>query len=228
MSLTSRRVDFVRSVGWGAALVLYPVACWTTACTQTSVSGWTAGTFDVTATLGDNQCAGGFDPDGTVTYSVEVRASGTAAYWLRSGVDAVTGTYRVADRHFHFTSQSRATAWAADAATGVTGCTLVETETIDGNLVDDEPDASVDGATQPDAFDLELDGMLLDGSGWEDVGPHDGGIDAGLYSTSFTATDTIQISIASGSDCRAILQSAGGSFPALPCTASYAVEATRE
>jgi len=228
MSSIPRRVDVVRRVGWGAAVVVYPVACWTMACTPTSVSGWTAGTFDVTATLGDNQCAGGLDPDGTVTYAVEVRASGTAAYWLRSGVDAVTGTYRVADRHFHFTSQSRVTAWAADAAAGVTGCTLVETETIDGYLVDDGSDAGQDASAEQDSSDLDGGATPRDGGSSADVGPHDAGIDAGLYSTGFTATDTIQVSIASGSDCRAILQSAGGSFPMLPCTATYAAEATRE
>lgn len=225
MSVTSK-VSLVRMlIGWGVALVVYPVAGWMTACSPTSVSGWTAGTFDVTATLGENECSGGFDPDGTVTYSVEIRASGTEAYWARPGVASVTGTYRISDRHFHFTSQSRVVAWAADASAGVTGCTLVETETIDGYLVDDESDAGLDAAAEVDAS--WVDAALTDASAWIDVGPHDVGVDAGLYSTGFAASDTIQVSIASGSDCRAILQSAGGTFPALPCNATYAVAATR-
>jgi hypothetical protein len=177
-----------------------------TACNAptTSFPGTSAGTFTVTATLSDDSCGAGFQPDSMITYTTEIRADGSTSYWHRGDTPIAAGTYDPSG-HFHFVAQNDIVAYGSDAGTGAQGCVLREIETIDGMLMLGYADAGVDAqATRGDS----------------------GGIDAGVHSTGFTGTDTIEIAIAPGSDCALEFASNGGQFTTLPCTAHYTMTAT--
>jgi hypothetical protein len=178
---------------------------------STTVPGTSAGTFSVTETMASNACAGGFDPDPTLVYTTDIRAEGTVAYWHRGDTPIASGTYTSAG-HFHFVSQQDVPAYGGDAGVGgPVGCTLRETQIIDGMLALGALDA----------------GVAVDASSSSDGGL-DAGPDAGVHSTGFTGTDTIQISIAPGSDCSLLFATNGGPFSTLPCTAAYDMSATAQ
>lgn len=174
----------------------------------------------VSETLGTNTCAGGFNPDAQLDYLTDIRVQGEVSYWHRGDTPIASGTYS-ADGHFHFISQVDIQAYGVDAgAGGPPGCTLREVETIDGTLMLGTRDAgmrdaqgSADASTSADASSL-------------DVGAIDGGPDAGVHSTGFTGTDTIQLTVAPGSDCTRVFAVNGGPFSMLPCTATYAMTGT--
>lgn len=175
-----------------------------TACRPKTYPGTSAGTFDVTETLQSNACAGGFDPDAMLAYQTDVRVEGSIAYWQRGDTPIASGTYE-STGHFHFIAQQDVYAYGADAGP-TPPCYLRETQTIDGTLALGAPDAGIDAAQSSDASS--------------------GGVDAGVRSTGFTGTDTIQLSIAPGSDCTALFAQNGGPFTTMPCTATYAMSAT--
>lgn len=184
----------------GLALVALPLA---TACRPHTYPGVSAGTFDVTETLQTNACAGGFDPDAMLVYQTDIRVEGSIAYWQRGDTGIASGTYE-SNGHFHFVAQQDVYAYGADAGP-TPPCYLRETQTIDGTLALGAADAGIDA-------------QASDGGA--------GGVDAGVHSTGFTGTDTIQLSIAPGSDCTYLFAQNGGPFSAMPCTATYAMSAT--
>ncbi len=181
----------------------------TTACRPRSLPGTSAGTFTVTATLTSNACAGGFDPDPLIQYVTDIRVEGETSYWHRGDTPVASGTYS-ADGHFHFVAGQDVQAYGADAGRGgAPGCAIRQIETIDGTLALGASDAGVsDGANALDAASAA-----------------DGGPDAGVHSTGFTGTDTIQLSVAPGSDCSALFATNGGPFSSLPCVATYTMTA---
>lgn len=197
----------MRAAGW----VLVPTTLGLllalgTACRPQSFPGTSAGSFAVTETLGTNECAGGFDPDAMLSYTVDVRVQGSVAYWHRDGIGLASGTY--ANGHFHFVDQQDIQAYGADAGPGgPPGCVLRQTETIDGDLML----GARDGGEDDDAAPTDVE---------------DAGADAGVRSSGFAATDVIQLSIAPGSDCSAIFATNGGPFTTLPCSVHYDVSAT--
>lgn len=208
----------MRSLGWLAlVLSVLGLALVTTACRPPSLPGTSAGSFAVTESLATNACAGGFDPPVTLDYTTDIRILGEVAYWHRGDTPVANGTYS-SDGHFHFVSQQDVQAYASRTA-GAPGCSLREIQTIDGTLALGPSDAGVE--------DVDGDAGALDASVSRDaqVLAGDGGPDAGVHSTGFTGTDTIQISIAPGSDCSAIFATNGGPFSMLPCTATYAMSA---
>ncbi len=202
----------MRSFGWLSLTLSILGLLANAACTPANqnVPGTSAGTFTVTETLTSNACTGGFDPDATLTYTTDIRAEGEIAYWHRGDVPYASGTYE--NGHFHFVVQADVAAYGDDA--GVS-CSLRQTETIDGTLA---LTSAIDGGV--DAWAQTGDSSFADGA-FLDVGP-----DAGLHSTGFVGTDTIQISVTPGSNCALLFAQNGGSFPALPCTAVYDMTAT--
>lgn len=219
----------------GAMLVL------TTACRPQALPGTSAGSFTVTESIRANACAPGFAPRDTFQYVAELRLQDQVAYWHTEGSPVVSGSFSPTDGHFHFSVQTTVTGYAGDDA-GMPGCVFTQTETIDGTLStvsiadsgvagDDAGSAdagteSADGGMDAGASDAS---QTSDASTSSDASVTDGSVptDAGPTYRSLTGTDTIVIGIASGSDCRAALAANGGPFPALPCTATYDISATR-
>lgn len=202
----------MRLLGWIVlVLTALGLAVVTTACHPAAVPGTSAGTFAVSETLTTNGCAGGFDPDAMLSYTTDIRVEGEIAYWHRGDTPIASGTYST-DGHFHFVSQVDIIAYGNDAGPGgPPGCSLREIETIDGMLLLGARDA---GASEAGSSDAHVDDL--------DAGSHD----AGVHSTGFVGTDTVQLSIAPGSDCSALFASNGGPFNMLPCTASFDMSAT--
>ena len=212
----------MRLLGWlSLAMSILGLVLTNTACrpANSEVPGTSAGTFAVTETLTSNGCTGGFDPDATLAYSTDVRVQGEIAYWHRGDTPIASGTY--ASGHFHFIAQADIQAYGTDAGPGSSpGCSLRQTETIDGMLALGPSDAGSSDAGSSDAAAQQPDAAtVLDAS--IDAGP-----DAGVHSTGFVGTDTIQISVTPGSDCSLIFAQNGGPFPTLPCTAVYDMSAT--
>jgi hypothetical protein len=199
----------MRALGW-LSLVVSTVSLLlgNSPCTaNTSLPGTSAGSFAVTETLVSNACAGGFDPDPTLAYTTDIRAEGNIAYWHRGNTPVTSGTYTSAG-HFHFVSQLDVPAYGVDAGMGP-GCTVRQTETIDGMLALGASDAGVSSdASNPNDASI------------------DGGPDAGVHSTGFTGTHTVQISITPGSDCSLLFAPNGGPFSTLPCLTSFDMSAT--
>jgi hypothetical protein len=206
----------MRLFGW-LALVLSTLALLlgNTPCGGTpTVPGTSAGTFAVTETMTANACAGGFDPDPLLRYTTDIRAEGDTAYWHRGDTPIASGTYTAAG-HFHFVSQQDVPAYGPEAGGGPQGCSVRQTETIDGML----SLGAFDAGPSSDA------GASSDASSPSDAAL-DAGPDAGVHATGFVGTDSIQISITPGSDCSLLFANNGGPFSTLPCTATYDMTAT--
>jgi hypothetical protein len=212
----------------------------TTACRPQALPGTSAGSFTVTESIRDNACAPGFAPRDTFQYVAELRLQDQVAYWHTEGSPIVNGSFSPTDGHFHFSVQTTVTGYAGDDA-GMPGCVFTQTETIDGTLstvsivdsgvadagsaddASESADGGMDAGVADDASQPDDAGAVRDASSSHGSVP----TDAGPTYHSFTGTDTIVIGIASGSDCRAALAANGGPFPALPCTATYDIRATR-
>lgn len=214
----------MRALGW-LALVLSTLGLtlFATACHPAVIPGTSAGSFAVTETLTTNACVGGFDPDPTLTYVIDIRADGNESYWHRGDQPYATGTYSP-DGHFHFVATAEIQAYGADAgvAGAPAGCVLHQIETIDGTLALGVADSGVHDAGEDGGDPMDA-GAGPDATTNDDAqAAHlDAGPDAGVHSTGFTGTDTIQLTIAAGSDCSALFATNGGPFSAIPCSAVY-------
>ena len=167
-----------------------------------------------------DSCGAGFQPDAMLSYVTEIRVDGPTAYWHRGNAPIASGTYQPAGA-FHFVSQRDVPVYGVDAGgSGAAGCTLREIETIDGTLTLGFADAGVSDALSVDVGASDASSTL------DSSGSDASGIDAGVHSTGFAASDTIQISIAPGSDCTRVFASSGGPFETLPCTALFTMTAT--
>ena len=180
------------------------------ACQAPPSPGTTAGSFAISGTLLENTCAPGLDPHQMLSFVAELRRDGGAGYWRQEGGTIVSGTMGEGG-HFHFVSQVTIPAYGPDRESGTAGCSLTQSETIDGVLVARDVDS---GSGNGDAA---LDAASSDG------GRLDGGAgDAGTRS-SLSGENTIVISTVAGSNCTRLLIANGGDFPAFPCQARYAL-----
>lgn len=182
------------------------------ACTPSTPrpQGTPIGTFAVHGSLEDNGCRPGFEPLDPLQFSVELRRDAATIVWRTNGGQPVGGSLRD-DGSFRLVSRGRTEAWPADPANGITGCSLDRIETVSGTLETGSlSDAGADaGVGHPD-----------DAGAQGDAGPSSRAI-------AFHADDEIEIVPVLGTDCSALLISNGGSFPSLPCSATYRLEAER-
>ncbi len=181
-------------------------------CSCTAVlPGNSIGTFRIEGELVSNACAPGYTAPATISYTAELRRSGTIGYFRQTGKPFVQGTLSESNV-FQFVAHTTQQVIAPVAAQNIRGCNLVQTETLSGTLTEIVfADGSVDGAAE--AGDVSADSGVLDAS-VRDAG------DGGLVS-SFVATDKLEFLPEQGSDCSRTLIVNGGGFPALPCLVEY-------
>jgi len=214
---------------------------------EPSYPGVPLGTYSVVETLETNTCGAGLPVLPTVSFDVELRASGAVGYWRMRASGPVTGSYREADGAFEFRGTTALVAWATDLPNGIAGCTLEQRETIRGTvtpILTTADGAAGDGAAGDGAIG---DGAIGDGAADEtslDAGLADAGsaldagsdpLDAGNAADAGHAGDAgtsalrvllvgehlVDVVVARGSDCGALLAVQGGSFDAMPCRVRY-------
>ena len=199
-----------RIVGVLLALASVPVALLGMACKPAAQPGTHVGTFAISGTLQDNACGDGFQPDLTIAFNAELRRTDSVAYWKMGDRPATSGTID-ANGNFRFRSQSLIEAWPADAANGIVGCRLLQTETISGRV----------NALSESNVDASDSGRADAGASQGDAGRRDAGRGETME---LTATNTIDIAASPGSDCSPALAFAGGPFTSLPCRASFVLD----
>jgi len=191
------------------ALVLLLSAC------TPAYPGEGDGTFDVVGALEENTCGEtalpAVDP---MIFMVELRSDGTGqAFWRRPSSPVVAGTNLDGSYRFRFTTGIPV--YAGDEALGTPGCALIQEESV--WVAIDAPAASDAGPG-----DAAADDSAVDAGENADAGSDASDLDAGA-SASFSGTDDIQLTVAPGYDCSALVGSAGGPFLALPCGVSYSL-----
>lgn len=218
-------------------LVVLAIAALTvvSAC-EPSYPGVPLGTYGVVETLDANTCGAGLPVLATVTFDVELRASGAVGYWRMPASGPIAGSYREADGAFEFRSTIATVAWAADLPNGIAGCTLEQRETIRGTVT--PINVSVDGAVNDAAVsdgdaaheiadagvaDASSD-TALDGGNRSDAGSSDAGSSEALEL--LVGEHSVDIVVVSGSDCAALLTAHGGSFDLMPCRVHYTISGT--
>ncbi len=165
------------------------------ACRAPRLSGTSVGQYEVNGELVENTCAEGYPAPETLRFFVELRHdAGVVGYWKLANSPIVEGRVERMTG-FRFVEASQVVAVPADPTMGVTGCTLAREETVEGTLM---------GEAASDA------GIPLDG-GAPAVPPGE---------TRFEGTTTVQVSASRG-DCSALVTTAGGPFPALPCVLRF-------
>ena len=212
----------------------------TLACRPTAST--TEGTiYRVTGVLTESACSPGLEPINPIVYDVEVRSTGPMIYWRLGrnpwipGSISSDGTFRVSTRAgVEVIADYPGTDPELDPPR--VGCTLLQTETISGRFV--EPSEDDAGASDGGDASVVLDGGVdeggdtgasLDASAPDDASatPDASVVDAGPPDPTaigaLEGENTIEISIAPGSNCTALLLVNGGSFPSLPCTVRYAI-----
>jgi len=199
-----------RTLGVLLALASIPVFGLNLACRPAAQPGTRVGNFAISGTLQDNACGDGFRPDLMIAFNAELRRADSVAYWKMGDRPATSGTID-ANGNFRFRSQSLIEAWPADPENGITGCRLLQTETISGRV-------NVLGESNVDASDS---GRADAGRTQGDAGRHDAGAPRTME---LSATNTIDIAASPGSDCSPALAVAGGPFTALPCRASFSLD----
>ncbi|MBK8173495.1 MAG: hypothetical protein IPK60_24605 [Sandaracinaceae bacterium] len=169
-------------------------------CEPAADPGFRVGKFAVLRSLVDNNCGGvAMPPADPTSYNVEIRQDGTRGYWAVDDGDFQEGTINSSGA-IYFTASSTTTLQAADGGIGLLGCTIIESETISGNVV-----------------------LIADAG----VGIDAAGSDAGAVTTALTATDNHTFTPSPGSNCNALLTAYGGYFDALPCAAHFTITGHR-
>src|SRR4051812_45290380 len=114
----------MRTLGWivlgsfAAALFALSTSCGPRSSTSSSTL---VGAFTVTGTIESNACAPGLNPTSPSTFGARLNVDGTVATWS-TGTASFMGT--ASGNTFHVTAHSQIPVF--------TGCTLDQTETIDG------------------------------------------------------------------------------------------------
>lgn len=174
-------------------------------------------TYLITGALTENSCAPGFDPVNPLVFTASFRNEGSIAYWRVGEQVWIPGTLG-RDGDFHFTLRTDVEVYGPTPGTdpdldpGSPGCVVTMVESIDGRFVEvpagdagvsDAGDAGVSdaGQTDPDAGD---------------AGPRTVRV--------MDATNRIELVPFAGTECSRALLVNGGSFPSLPCSATYTME----
>jgi hypothetical protein len=171
---------------------------------EPSWPGTSAGTFRVVGALVENTCGDGFPVLDTIEFAVEVRDDHPVGYWRLPRQPMVPGSYRNEDGAFEFRRFASVVAWPADV--DILGCTLEQREVIRGNVtILEEGDGG--------AGDAGVGGESDGGNPASDAGT--------IASPRLLGEHVIDIVVAPGQDCAALLTATEGSFDALPCRARY-------
>lgn len=179
-----------RHLSAGLLLLALSTACLTPE-EGASTEGDEVGTYQVQASLTDNQCGEGHPAPAALDFVVDLAhlPGSTRGYWkLPDGPQLEGELERGAG--FRFVSSSDAVAIEPDPNTGAPGCSVTRTEIVEGTL-----EAGEDAA--PDA------------------GPDAPGEER------LVGTTTVRITAVPGGDCTALLSVYGGPFPTLPCDLEY-------
>ncbi len=172
--------------------------------------------YRITGALTANSCAPGFDPVNPLVFTASFRNEGSIAYWRVGEQVWIPGTLG-RDGDFHFTLRTDVQLYGPTPGTdpdldpGTPGCVVTMVESIDGRFVE---------LSTGDAGTTE--------AGLSDAGVSDGGANAGDAGTGtirvMDATNRIELVPFGGTDCSRALLVNGGSFPSLPCSATYTME----
>jgi hypothetical protein len=174
-------------------------------------------TYAITGALTDNSCAPGFDPVNPLVFAASFRNEGSIAYWRVGEQVWIPGTLG-RDGDFHFTLRTDVEVYPATPGTdpdldpGSPGCVITMVESIDGRFVEvPAGDAGIDDAGDAGPSDA---GQITGDAG-----------DAGNGTVRvMDATNRIELVPFAGTECSRALLVNGGSFPSLPCSATYVME----
>jgi hypothetical protein len=190
-------------------LVLAGSAC------QAKPPGDLVGQYAVTAELMDNTCGDAALPLAEVLeYRVELRRDGRTAYWMIGSPPGNQGVYLRGDVSFE-----RQEHFMVDDASEPVDPELSELDPITLYGYDPfdptaEPDDGETFCTLIVRESIDATVLLEDGS------------DADDDALALRGTNTIEMSATRDSDCRRVLETAGGPFERLPCAADYQLNGT--
>lgn len=169
--------------------------------------------YHITGALTANSCAPGFDPVNPIVFTASFRNEGSIAYWRVGEQVWIPGTLG-RDGDFHFTLRTDVEVYGPTPGTdpdldpGSPGCVVTMVESIDGRFI--EVPAGDAGAADAGVSDAAQD---------PDAG------DAGATTIRvMDATNRIELVPFAGTECSRALLVNGGSFPSLPCSATYTME----
>jgi hypothetical protein len=172
--------------------------------------GVLVGSYAITGTLIENSCGSGLSTKNPLTFSAAIRDSDGVINWQVAKGAASTGVLR-ADGQYRFVTEQATSLGPqvmpktnlqpsdfftnqADFDLKKTNCTLLTKESIFGTL----------------HRMLSIDGGVVQ---------EDAGVGADL-----SGDNTIEVTVAAGADCSAVLAANGGSYLTLPCEAHYSLE----
>lgn len=223
----------MRLFAFAPALVLCLALPFSVACRPTTSSMVSGTTYRITGTATERGCSPGLEPIDPIVFDAEVRSSGGVFYWRLGTTPWIPGSI-ASDGTFRVGTRDLVEAIPAYAGTDPDfdpprpGCTLVQTEIISGTFsapapvdggVSDGGDASTSDAPAADASS-EIDASTITDAG--DL-RHDAGPPDPTAIGAMRGTNTIELSISPGSDCRSLLAANGGAFPSFPCTVAYSL-----
>ncbi len=196
------------------AIVLTALALSSLGCMkkQETAPGVLVGEYAITGTLIENSCGAGLPTQNPLTFTAAIRDSDGVINWQIAKGPASTGVLRDDGSYRFVTEASNNLGPQTMAKTNLqpsdfftnqpdfdlkkTNCTLLTTESIFGTL---HRMRSIDGG----------------------VVEEDAGRGADL-----SGDNTIEVTVAAGADCSAVLAANGGSYLTLPCMAHYSLEGT--
>lgn len=174
-------------------------------------------TYSITGALTENSCAPGFDPANPLVFTASFRNEGSIAYWRVGEQVWIPGTLG-RDGDFHFTLRTDVEVYGPTPGTdpdldpGAPGCVVTMVESIDGRFVEvATADAGGSGVRDAGVSDADQSDV---GAG--DAGPRTIRV--------MDATHRIELVPFAGTECSRALLVNGGSFPTLPCSATYAMQ----
>lgn len=229
----------MRSLALAPALVLCLALPLSLACRPTVDPATEGTTYRITGVVAESACSPGLEAPDPLVYDVQVRSTGPIVYWRLGrnpwvpGSLAADGTFRISTRApIEVTADYPGT--DPDFDPPRMGCTLYQTETIAGRFVEppendggvsDGGDAAsaIDAGVRDDASVSDDSGAPTDASTAPDASTLDAGPPDPTAVGALEGENTIEISIAPGSDCTALLVANGGSFPSLPCVVRYTI-----
>lgn len=194
---------------------------WLAGCEVPERPGELVGRYDVMGALMRNECGSTALPaNDPLSFEVEIRDDQGTGIWYLAEPPSISGSLD-AEGAFHFQNNQQTEVVAPGTRTvvdpedpndflrpepdihvNVAGCQMGILETIDGAL---RRDARGDGGIDAPSVDDSGDGEVL---------------------ADLSATNTIEVSIVAGSDCKASLAANGGPFLQLPCIAEYQLTGT--
>ncbi|MEM9071589.1 MAG: hypothetical protein AAGE52_23985 [Myxococcota bacterium] len=192
------------------------------------------GSFTITGTLDENECAGAVPALSPISFDVELRRLEQTAVWRRSGAPVTYGT--IDDGEWEISTTVVQTVFDPDPITGHPGCSFTQQEIVVLREGDAEADAGnaadatvadaavADAAVADAAVDAAVADAAVDAAAVADAGlpTNDAGApDGGVVLRPMDGEMIIRFTPTTGSDCSSTLAAFGGPFPMLPCSVRY-------